>query len=335
MDARLTGALIGARHKKYLVIAFLIGLSIVSIWTMELLMTSEQSSDMLAALPPHDIIDRPQKKYKGENNTGILSKKDPSFFQSFQEEIDSLDDEARCSRYGFNLTSDDPVHRRTEPRRVFFGSLIASESWELFEIAAAETFGMYEGIVLVESNRTQNFTPRNLTHYNYKEKHEEIIGRMFGIPNDKVQIRSFVNEDPKLMYLSREHAQRNDILNGWKELGMQPDDVAILSDMDEVLTRDFLRAIQICDVIDGLDYHSHECQPQRMGLRTSTQVYEGSPECITHKRSWSQPSFFVGHCIEGISDKTAIHKPPPRQKNGKRLPGWGNMIGIRQTPTIP
>jgi hypothetical protein len=34
---------------------------------------------------------------------------------------------------------------------------------------------------------------------------------------------------------------------------MQPNYFGILSDIDEVLTRDFLRAIQVCNVIDEID----------------------------------------------------------------------------------
>ena len=189
-----------------------------------------------------------------------------------------MNDAARCQRYGLiqvpkqiqygfqwkNNASDDTdpsLHTQrnsTTPRRIFFGSLIAAEPWELFEIVAAETYGMYEGIVLVESNRTQAFYVRNLTHYSDKTRHESHISAIFGIPHNHTQIRFFVNENPKLKNLIREHVQRNDILRGWKELGMQPDDIGILSDIDEVLTRDFLQAIQVCDVIPGLDYHTHQ-----------------------------------------------------------------------------
>lgn len=276
--------------------------------------------------------------YKDEDNIGILSTKDPSYFRAYQEEIDSLNDETRCKRYGFQLksngNSNGPAALRQKPRRIFFGSLVAAESWELFEIVAAETYGIYEGFVLVESNRTQNFSARNLTHYNKKEKHEEIIEKMFGIPPQNTKIRLYVNEDPKLINLPREHAQRNDIVNGWKDLGMQPDDVAILSDMDEVLTRDFLRAIQVCSVIDEIDYSSHKCQPDKMGLRAVTQVYESSPECITEHRKWFHPSVFVGHCIEGIGN-TTIHKPSPRHVNNVRLPGWGQHDWNASNPYTP
>ena len=260
--------------------------------------------------------------YADEPNVGILSQKEPlAFFGAYRDEIDSMNDDARCQRYGFQLKRADPLHQRAKPRRIFFGSLVASEPWELFEIIAAETYGMYEGIVLVESNRTQAFYVRNLTHYPDKKRHEPQISAVFGIPHNHTQIRLFVDENPKLNGLTRERAQRNGVLQGWKELGMQPDDVGILSDLDEVLTRDFLRAIQVCDVIDKLDYHTHRCNPNKMGLRSTTQVYESSPECIMHNRLWHQPSVFPGHCLEGIGDARK-HPPPPRGDGGLRLKGW-------------
>ena len=132
---------------------------------------------------------------------------------------------------------------------------------------------MYEGIVFVESNRTQNFSVQNRTHYLEKKRHEPQISAVFGIrPFNHTQIRLFVDKNCKLVGLSRKRAQRNGVLQGWKELGIQPDDVGILSDLDKVLTRDFLRAIQVCDVINKLDYHTHRCNPNKMGLRSTTQV---------------------------------------------------------------
>jgi hypothetical protein len=297
----------------------------------------------------------------GINNVGIISTRDPSFFRVYQEEIDSLNDESRCERYGFKLYSNNNSNsnsnnnnnnnnnnntaNKPKRRRIFFGALVATEPWELFQIVATESYGIYEGMVLVESNRTQNFSPRNLTHYNHNNnnnKHEDIIGTMFGIsPEEKkkktVQIRLWVNEDSNLRGLARENAQRNDILNGWKDLGMQPDDIGILSDIDEVLTRDFLRAIQVCNVIDEIDYNTHRCRPDRMGLRAVTQVYESSPECPSDNE-WFHPSVFVGHCIEGIADNnstTTYHKSAPRDEDGERLPGWGRTDWDESKPYIP
>lgn len=311
----------------------------------------------------------------GKNEIGIVSSKDPSFFRAHQEEIDDgvYNDRARCRRYGFGYNDT----RRRRRRRIFFGALVASEPWELFEIVAAEARGLYDGIVLVESNRTQNFTPRNLTKAAVVVTNngtttvatatgggdasnndggggnstdvERTIARLFGIDNNDntgrrppVRVRFWADENSQLRLLQREKEQRNDILKGWKELGMGPNDVAILSDIDETFTRDFLVALRTCDTIPELDYDKHKCHPSKMGLRGAAQIYESSPECawpVSQRRSF-QPSIFSGHCIEGIGGDGggSKHKPAPRDPNrgfDDRLPGWGYLDWNESNPYTP
>ena len=236
-----------------------------------------------------------------EPQIGILTVKDPAYFQAFQQEIDDMDEHERCKRYGFGY--DEAKKRR---RRIFYGAIIASEPWELYELVAAEAFGIYAGIVLVESNRTQNFSARNLTRYQatvrYQERLqpiEDAVHQLFGLPppittttttaknkKSQVQVRFWSNEDASLVDLEREKAQRDAILLGWQELGMTTNDVAILGDLDEVFTRDVLRAIQACATIPELDYRYHQCRPDRMGLRATTQIYEGTCPLIISLVRW-------------------------------------------------
>jgi hypothetical protein len=274
------------------------------------------------------------------NEIGIVSTKDPSFFSAYQEEIDSLNDITRCERYGFGPPT---TAKKKKKRRIFWGSLIASEPWETFEIVAAESYAIYDGIVLVESNRTQNFHLREVTRAGNKHDRAtttSIVEELFGA-QQKVQVRLWSNEDNHLRDLDREHAQRQDILKGWKELGMKGDDIAIISDLDEVLTRDFLRAMQVCENIDQFDYEKHNCRPDLMGLRTTTQVYEGSPDCATDDRIWYHPSIFSGHCIEEIGDNEK-HKKPPRGRHdgwdalfGERAAGWGHTWPTKWNESNP
>ena len=62
-----------------------------------------------------------------------------------------------------------------------------------------------------------------------------------------VSNNDFKKTDPSSPYLGlvRENVQRQHILGLWRAAGMGPADVGILSDMDEVFTRDFLRALQV------------------------------------------------------------------------------------------
>ena len=61
-----------------------------------------------------------------------------------------------------------------------------------------------------------------------------MIASLFGMEDIKqVRIKPFINEDKHLLSLYREHKQRDVIIEGWKELGMQPEDIGIITDLDE------------------------------------------------------------------------------------------------------
>lgn len=277
------------------------------------------SVDTFAILPSQSTMTNNK-----DMEIGILSTKEASFFRSLQSQVDTASDVDRCARYGGTygtgmhsnansqtlaslLEKNSSLRPKLQPRRIYFGALIASEPWELLEIVAAEAYGVYSAIVLVESNRTPNFTPRPFLRLNQSES----ISELFGLPPERVQIRSFVNEDPRLLELEREHSQRAEILLGWKELGMQVDDVGLLADLDETFSRDTLRAVQLCDGLPPLEYNQHYCRHGKVKLRATTRIFESSPECILQNRKWYHPDMILGHCIEGIGNAT-LHPPAPR-----------------------
>jgi hypothetical protein len=281
-------------------------------WGPSGVVPAENDANAVPVFPSNEGID-----------LGILSERPTSFFRDLQRKIDVANNTERCKRYGF-------LYHPTKPknRRIFYGALMASEPWELFEIVGAETHAMFAGVVLVEANRTQNFSFRNFTRLH----HENTFQRIFGV--DNVQIRAFVNEDSSLKGLDREQEQRAEILKGWKDLGMQKEDIGFLADADEIFTRDFLRAVQACDGIDALDYNKHHCKPPN-GLRAVNQVFETSPECVMDARSWFHPDMLNGHCIEEIGNET-LHPKAPRQPNSfERVEGFGsagdkpNLTAIR------
>jgi hypothetical protein len=254
---------------------------------------------------------------------GFLSKKPFEFFQQLRDAIDHDNHYDRCSRYGFQYNTSGIPHA---PRKIYLGALIALEPWELFEIVGTETYGLFAGIVFVEANRTQNFTPRNVT----RQHHGPILAKIFGIPDESVMMRVYVNEEStnfyandKLKFISREHDQRQDIIHGWKEMGMQPEDLGFLADADETFTRDFFRALQYCDNISLLNYQVGQCRHDRNGLKSATLVYESSPDCPTELRRGYRPDLFEGHCIEGIGNSSFHPTAPRRSKSIDRAPGWG------------
>jgi hypothetical protein len=243
--------------------------------------------------------------YKSDDSgipTGIVSQKPASFFDGLRQQMDHDNPHDRCARYKGYYNATHPAQRR-----IFMGSNIAMEPWEVFEIVGTEAYGLYSGIVLVESNRTQTFTPRRVRRH----KHGPIIAQIFGVPESSVQIRNHVNEVAWSLNLIRENVQRMDIVQGWLELGMTRDDIGFLTDIDETFSRDMLLAMQTCHGIPALDYDLHHCHHQHVSLVATTQVFEASPECIS-QRDWIRPSAMLGHCITGIADET-LHPPTPRE----------------------
>ena len=214
---------------------------------------------------------------------GILSAKPASFFQKLQKNIDDMDPEERCRRYK-------GTYNPKRNRKIFYGALAASEPWELLEIVATETYEIFSGIVIVESNRTQNFTPRSFLRL----EQEPTLRLLFG--TDAVTIVPYVNEEAsdQLLkaiasgisnqveidnhYLAREHMQRSEIVRAWREQGMTGDDVGLLVDMDEILTRDFLRAVQQCDDIEALHYERHRCDHRKVKLVAVTHTFESETD---------------------------------------------------------
>jgi Glycosyltransferase family 17 len=232
----------------------------------------------------------------------VVSQQPASFFDTLRNQMDQDDPHERCSRYKGYYNETHPAKRR-----IFWGSNIATEPWEVFEIVGTEAYGLYSGIVLVESNRTQNFAPRRVQRLN----HGPIMAHIFGVPESTVQIRNYVNEDHASRDLIRENQQRFDIMAGWLELGMTRDDFGIVSDIDETFSRDMLLAMQSCHGIPALDYETHHCHHKHVRLTATTQVFEASPECIS-PRDWTLPAAMLGHCIEGIADPD-LHPPAPRE----------------------
>ena len=250
---------------------------------------------------------------------GILSTKPKSFFQKFQEEIDAFDLEERCRRCGFGMTAREGLPERPN-RRIYYGALINEEAWELVDILATETHGVFEGMVFVESNRTHMLYPRPIRRAN-KQKYIDQFKEMFGV--EKLQIREFVDEVSRATDLVRENNQRAEILKGWKELGMTKDDIGYIGDMDESFTRDFLRAAQQCPDVKQFDYEVHKCDSTKSKLLGSNRVFESSPECVTKNRSWFHPDMVIGGCIEEIGDES-VHPRAPRSNGFSRDHGWAS-----------
>ena len=180
--------------------------------------------------------------------------------------------------------------------------------------------GLFDTVAFVESNRTSMGNPRSL-RFDEGSENKSTLMQLFGMET-RVTVDYYVNEDEgpdQLVSLEREHAQRALILERWRQNGMTANDIGYLSDTDEMFSRDFLRAMQICNVpqftSDGPNGHYNCARPKVYGLVT---IFEGSPDCVSAEEIY-HPALMIGECIEGIGNSTA-HPMPAR--NNDRSYSW-------------
>jgi hypothetical protein len=198
--------------------------------------------------------------------------------------------------------------------------MIADENWEVFQIHATEVFDIYHSVILVESNTTHMASPRKMRFTENSVLFNKLMtSKLFGTQT-KVIVDYWLYDWPELTGMDRESEQRNTIVSRWKQQGMRPEDVAIMADMDEVFSRDFLRALQTCDFPElrpGQSCHQPKICP-------STISFEGTPLCIK-KKEWFHPDAISGQCVDGIGDPKG--RPIPlrnfQQKYGERHRTYG------------
>mmetsp|Transcript_10235 Transcript_10235/g.22765 ORF Transcript_10235/g.22765 Transcript_10235/m.22765 type:complete len:441 (-) Transcript_10235:228-1550(-) len=222
------------------------------------------------------------------------------------EPLDEQIEAERCKRYNLNYTG------RQIRRRVFYGSLIADDSWHPISISALENYGIFHSASFVESNRTQMLYERELRFDPFSERLKVLKSGMFG-PSTRVTVDYYVNENKWPRDLGREHHQRSLIIKRWKDNGMAIDDIGYLADVDEIFTRDFIRAMQICEVRQ-FQHHGNCKNPK---ISAGALVFEGAPGCLT-QRQCLHPALIIGECIEGIAN-SSMHPSVDRAWEGL---GW-------------
>ena len=269
----------------------------------------------------------------------------PFLYKEEQNRIDNtITDEKRCKQFGVkplkNAEGTTPYYEYAKKRKIFLGSMLADESNELLLIHAIEVYNKYDNIAFVESNTTHNNKNRTLNYSPGSNNFLQITkGELFGDSNrttvtieyynSELNPRSSVKNHPHLEGMNREVEQRNLILGIWMKQGMERWDVGIMSDIDEIVSREFLNALRVCD-FPVLRYYGPEveklqrstCQKPKMIL--STIQYESSPKCIKKDR-WFHPDILVGNCLLGIGDNSGRVSPTRNYNNeyGQRTSDYG------------
>ncbi len=249
-------------------------------------------------------------------------------FNSIQEEflnddiIDIPKEKERCARYNYKLLDEANPKRR----RLFLGSLLGDDSWEVLRAVGTEAYNIFDTVSFIESNSTLNMSPKKWKYYNpdNPSEHLNTLHQLFG-PKTKVSVEYYVSSLSDFFGrqsdLSLEYCQREGSAHRWALNGMRPDDIGIISDADETFTRDFLRAIQVCDIPEFRP--NQDCIQSK--LSASTIVFESSPNCQTKDRRWWHPDAILGECVEHVGN-SSLHPPAKREyedRHGLRDTGHG------------
>ena len=237
-----------------------------------------------------------------------------SLYSEEHARIDNVSAKIRCDRYGLK-----PLEDGAPQRRIFFGSMVADENWQVHVIHAIEVHDVYHVAVFIESNTTHMASPRPLRYKNSNEGDLLTQSDMFG-PNTHVYLDYWLEDKPDLMAMDRESEQRNTIIRRWKDAGMTENDVGIMADADEFFSRDFVRALQTCD-FPALRSEQSCLKPKVVALSLS---FEMSPYCIK-ERHWFHPDAIRGECLEGIGDPTERIVPlrTHKRRYGERHDSYG------------
>jgi hypothetical protein len=265
----------------------------------------------------------------------------PDIYKKEQDRIDyKITDDQRCKFFDVKPLSsvkDKPYYEYAMKRKIFLGTMLADETNDVILAHSTEVYGLYDGIAFVESNTTHFNTPRSLNYGpNTDAAFKLIKSDLFGSSNkthvdinyyyaDKTKMN--IIDHPHLNNMNREVEQRNLILGMWIKQGMERYDVGIMSDLDEIVSRDFLNALTVCD-FPKLRYNPDAeerptCQTPKIIL--STISFEGSPKCIKVK-PWFHPDIILGNCILGIGDNSGRVTPKRQYHNeyGQRTEEYGH-----------
>ena len=334
------------------------------------MLESHQLNELTKVATPHGNFyfgPHSQSVHTPENETIQLSWTPEQEKLLNDEEIDVERERERCASYNFDLRvveDGKPIKRR----RLFLGSLIAADSIEVIRAVSTEVYNMFHTISFIEGNTTQNLTPRKWRFLDDDERPSRNLHELYQLYGPKTKVRriryprslctypSFLacaaeilckvsvdyyittrknGEGGNGLYgLLQERLPKEGITYRWRMNGMRPDDVAILADTDETFSRDFLRALQICDV--PAFRNDQNCQaPKLIG---STTLFESSPECVS-RRVWYHPDTVIGACIDLIGNSTlnptairewtkddeSDNSTKLQSSHGSRAKGYGQM----------
>ena len=252
---------------------------------------------------------------------------DPSFNTNQQEflndnKIDVEKEKARCARYNYQILNENNPKRR----RLFYGAMVGDDSMEVLRAVSTEAYNIFHTVSFIEGNSTHSLMPKKWKYYDPDAPSTNLntLYQMFG-PKSKVSVDYYVTSVDGLQGMHSDlfldFLQREGNSLRWAMNGMRDDDIGIITDADETFTRDFLRAMQICDIPEFRP--NQDCGNAK--VTASTLVMESSPNCVTKDRRWFHPDAILGECMTNIGN-SSLHPPTKRDykdRHAMRIHGYG------------
>ena len=210
-----------------------------------------------------------------------------------------------CKRYGFKL-----LPAEAPFPRIFYGAMFSKEV-DVLHMALYEMIDLLHSYTLVEANVTFSGEPRAIRFPSFIKRFVEhrSPGNMTLV--DKIVYSIWSQEGKKEYYASsdsplpgdkhygREEAIRNSIGDVWRDLGMRHSDLAIVSDADEYISRDFLMALQVCDPFPM--YRKHLIEPgmkqnrcRKTKLMSRSNTYSSYMDCPQQAKYHNQTKVYKG-----------------------------------------
>lgn len=110
------------------------------------------------------------------------------------EDIDINTEKARCTAYNFGF----PNQTITKRRRLFLGSLIADDSMEVLKAVGMEAYNIFDTVSYVESNVTQNLSPRKWRYLTSDLPSQE-THKLYQLFGPQTKVRDDMNKDDNIL----------------------------------------------------------------------------------------------------------------------------------------
>eukprot|EP00873_Tetraselmis_striata_P021829 jgi/Tetstr1/442093/TSEL_030252.t1 len=216
--------------------------------------------------------------------------------------------EEMCAKYGWN-----PRKEGDYIPKIYAGSLLSNEL-PLLKATLVEYAPYLEKYVVIERAYTFLREEKPLHFANMKEAMFSEFDDL--IHHEVVHHKQHIH-DPEGRGMGLEKVNRNEIAPAMVASGMTGRDIALVSDPDEIVSRELLAAVKFCDSFQG-----RPCASGKILAKTGQfHTMFGCNVPKTRKWFW-HPDFIQGYCVTGPTDDGS----PVWSSQDIRRRGGGKMV---------